>query len=83
MAIVEQQLAPFASRLFAVWEASGSNSNLCPTLQRLYDGFNGGFFWGRALLIRPTHRTDGTPLTTTEWNDESLWKGQYEMPVEA
>jgi hypothetical protein len=78
MGIVEQHLATFAFRLFDVPETDAIFSSACPTIQPLYEGFNGGLFWKGALLIRPERKAREAPLTVAEWNDNDLWKSQYD-----
>jgi hypothetical protein len=45
-------------------------------LADFYGGFNGGYFWDRALLLRPT-QDDLGPLSVARWNESSLWRGLY------
>lgn len=78
MHVIDQYLAPFASRRFQAQGEDSSISTLCPSLQPLYQDFNGGYFWNGALLIRPAQRQKDAPLTIFEWNDVRLWKNQYE-----
>ncbi|NUQ79905.1 MAG: SMI1/KNR4 family protein [Polyangiaceae bacterium] len=77
MGIIEQYFTPFIFRLFDIPEPSTSNTCKCPLLQSVYENFNGGMFWHGALLVRPNRNISGVPLTVAEWNDVSLWKGEY------
>lgn len=72
-------LKPHASELF---EVQGSPARrallLCPPLEALYENFNGGYFWGRALLIRPMIGGAGLPLPVGDWSESGLWAGLYD-----
>ncbi len=57
---------------------SGLSSPRHVLLDTFYEEFNGGYFWNRALLVRPMQGTDGAPLAVVEWNERSLWKALYE-----
>jgi hypothetical protein len=59
-------------------DANVADLSLYSLLDSLYCGFNGGYYWGGALLIRPTQRGVETPLTVAEWNDEATWKIYYD-----
>jgi hypothetical protein len=78
MGIIEPYLTPVAFRMFEAPESNPISPGVCPTLELIYKNFNGGLFWGGALLIRPNQKAVGAPLTVTEWNHAALWKGQYE-----
>ena len=76
MRIVDRFLAGSSTQQFV--DGSGHKDfSLCPLLQPLYVDFNGGYFWNRALLIRPWTCTNDAPLTLAEWNDDKLWKDEY------
>jgi len=77
MQTIERRLKRFLSHRFDIASAVAPDPSLPAPLQTLYDGFNGGFYWQRALLIRPLHKTEGAPLPVTEWNDTALWKREY------
>jgi hypothetical protein len=77
MSIVES-FAPVSVRSFLVPKAGGATPGLCAPLRELYENFNGGYFWGGALLVRPAHRVADAPLGVAAWNDPPLWKGEYD-----
>jgi hypothetical protein len=71
------RLTPFVSDGFA--EGPPLANALIPAeLRAIYTNFNGGYFWGRALLVRPISRLGSAPLGVLEWNAESLWRTFYE-----
>ena len=78
MQTIEQHLTPFISRLFPVPKADVSMFDQGSYLQSAYQGFNGGYFWNRALLIRPAYQVAGAPLTISDWNDPVLWKNKFD-----
>ena len=83
MCNVKQKLAPFASLQFNFQESTDLIKSLhCRPLEKLYEDFNGGYFWKRALLVRPLQREEGAPRTILEWNNPELWKTMYEGTCE-
>src|SRR5688572_29929920 len=46
-------------------------------LQALYHEFNGGLLWNGGLLIRSWAALDGFPLSVAAWNEETLWKHEF------
>jgi hypothetical protein len=77
MATVHDFLQPFASRVFGDGTLLHTMTSLGSPLAELYNNFNGGYFWGRALLIRPVEWAESEPLTVSCWNRPDLWKDGY------
>src|SRR5262245_13835419 len=73
-----RQLDPFVFRRFDLSAGQGPEHSTTLALSPVYSRFNGGLFWGGALLIRPAVPACDAPRTIAEWNDEALWKNLYE-----
>lgn len=74
---VGRRLSPFSTKLFPVRGGSLGDRSRFADLEPLYRDFNGGYFWGRALLVRPMHPEIGLPLAMSPWNEDELWRGMY------
>jgi hypothetical protein len=48
-----------------------------PLFDELFTSFNGGYFWDRALLVRPLIAARNAPRAVEEWNAPELWKERY------
>lgn len=64
-------------------EAFGSRPNRSTSVIRelaaLYAyGYNGGYYWGGALLIRPVVTTHPAISSVSDWNLEGLWRCEYD-----
>lgn len=72
-------LASHASELFDHRGSTEQRLRLrCPALQEFYKSSNGGYFWGRALLIRPVEGGKEPPLSVVDWNEPELWTSLYD-----
>jgi hypothetical protein len=79
MRYIKQKLAPFVSQQFKNrGYVDLIRSVHCPPLEALYEDFNGGYFWNRALLVRPVQGEENAPLALLEWNNPELWRNMYE-----
>src|SRR5688572_18354324 len=70
-----EHLLPFISQEFP---RPSTEIIVRSNLAELYEDFNGGFFWQRALLVRPYWAVSELPLAVREWNEGMLWKDAYE-----
>jgi hypothetical protein len=68
------RLAPYVSEQFP--SASGDRVG-CPELESFYREYNGGYYWNRALLIRPKARMPHL-ASIAEWNEPGLWRNLYD-----
>jgi hypothetical protein len=73
------RLNPYCSNQFVLKHPIGAPQGLNgPLLEGLYvGGFNGGYFWNRALLVRPAVGTNSV-LSVDAWNEPELWKDLYD-----
>jgi len=69
----QHYLRAHATELF---EVATPEDSIPLALEALYTDFNGGYFWGRALLIRPRAGLSAV-LTVSAWNEPERWKGLY------
>jgi hypothetical protein len=76
MEMVEKYLGSVRDRDFEPLGDKGS-VEIHELLTPLYKSFNGGLFWGGALLIRPSRSSPSNVRSIVEWNDASLWKAGY------
>ena len=60
-------LVPHASAVFPGYDSGHDHLESVSAIARLYRNFNGGYFWGRALLVRPLHAVNGAPLAVSGW----------------
>jgi hypothetical protein len=78
MSAVEQILGPFQVRRFErAPRRADARVAADPVLASVYDGFNGGYFWSGALLVRPLEPAPQAPSTVEAWNARELWTGRY------
>ncbi|HRI67385.1 MAG TPA: hypothetical protein PK156_24245 [Polyangium sp.] len=72
-----EYLKPFMSSTFGNDRPRDFKTVAGSPVESLYCDSNGGYFWGRALLIRPIDFCYSAPLTVSAWNSPELWKSNY------
>ncbi len=77
MSLVETFFGSSATVVFAADVNNPVSIAVGSAVRQLYAGFNGGYFWGSSLLIRPYTSIGAAPLCVDKWNDSGLWKGGY------
>ncbi len=77
MGVIDQCFEEFCHQRFPVPNLRPFQAVDTSPLHLIYNDFNGGYFWGSALLIRPYWPVEFAPLSVAEWNHEALWKGRY------
>lgn len=70
-------LQSFATRVFPVEPAEHVSGSVHASFRELYDGYNGGYYFGGAVLVRPAVVGWGSVLSTVDWNVAELWKGRF------
>lgn len=79
MKTIKELLHPFITTAFGTGRPKAFSTVAASPLKDLYAELNGGYFWGRALLIRPVDRLGVPPLDLESWNSSALWKSLYDQ----